>query len=104
MDEIRDILKEETEILQKSQTRQNGSEVMTEEVLNLNEALIHEIEDKEDKLNMQDLKYRVCFQETIEFALVPCYHCSYCRTCAEKLTECAIRREAKYAIQKVYLS
>ncbi|KAI7851283.1 hypothetical protein BDC45DRAFT_516182, partial [Circinella umbellata] len=103
MDEIRHILKEEMEIRQKSQIRQNELEVMTEEVLNMNQILKHEIEDKEDKLNMKDLKCRVCFQENIEFALVPCYHCSYCRTCAEKLTECAICREAKYAIQKVYL-
>ncbi|KAI9249194.1 hypothetical protein BDA99DRAFT_223312 [Phascolomyces articulosus] len=102
--ELKQVLQEEIQLRQKSQYRTVELEQMAEDVLKINEELTQEMSEKEEKLNFKDLKCRVCFQENIEYALVPCYHCSYCKTCAEKLTECAICREAKYAIQKIYLS
>ncbi|KAJ8656879.1 hypothetical protein O0I10_007476 [Lichtheimia ornata] len=61
-------------------------------------------EDLDERTSLRDFKCRVCFQENIEVALVPCFHCSYCRPCAEKLTECAICRTIKFGVQTVYLS
>ncbi|KAI7881858.1 hypothetical protein K492DRAFT_236416 [Lichtheimia hyalospora FSU 10163] len=61
-------------------------------------------EDLDERTSLRDFKCRVCFQENIQVALVPCFHCSYCRPCAEKLTECAICRTIKFGVQNVYLS
>ncbi|KAI9489349.1 hypothetical protein BDB00DRAFT_618522 [Zychaea mexicana] len=75
MQQVQEILAEETMLREKSQRRRIKLEMILYDILAMNESLKQEMAEKEEKLSMKDLKCRVCFQENIEFALVPCYHC-----------------------------
>ncbi|KAI9254589.1 hypothetical protein BDA99DRAFT_562683 [Phascolomyces articulosus] len=98
-----DSIKQSKRNLQKNERRLRRLKQRVENESKSNEQLTRKISEMEKK----DLKPKcciICNQENIEYALTPCFHRLYCKTCAEKLTECAICKTPKYEIQKVYSS
>ncbi|RCH88175.1 hypothetical protein CU098_008179 [Rhizopus stolonifer] len=72
--------------------------------------LIAEKEELTQKLNSitideprEEGKCIVCFHKAIEYALVPCFHFAYCRTCSSRLNECAICRQPSTGVRKIFI-
>ncbi|KAI8983605.1 hypothetical protein BDB01DRAFT_130942 [Pilobolus umbonatus] len=74
------------------------------QMVNEKEKLLEEIEQMRE-LSVVDgnAKCKVCFNRSIEYALLPCFHLAYCDICVSRLSECAICRQKSIGVQKVYL-
>ncbi|KAI8378010.1 uncharacterized protein BYT42DRAFT_605547 [Radiomyces spectabilis] len=98
-----DKLSEEIDLRKSCQKKVVELDDFVNHMLLKQDELSEENEQCKEKLAYKDSKCRVCFQENIEFALIPCYHCAYCKDCAEKLKECAVCRTPKFTVQRIYL-
>ncbi|KAG2182384.1 hypothetical protein INT43_007314 [Umbelopsis isabellina] len=102
-DKIQQLHTEEVELRRSCQRRTANLEIVIAEVIEQNERLQQELDEKNEVAKMSDFKCRVCWHNTITHATIPCYHCVYCETCADKVKECAMCRQEKEGTQRIYL-
>ncbi|KAI8581958.1 hypothetical protein K450DRAFT_230114 [Umbelopsis ramanniana AG] len=101
-DKMQQVHAEEMDLRRHCQKRTANLEILVTEILQQNERLQQEIEEKNEVAKLSDFKCRVCWHNTITHATIPCYHL-YCEACADKVKECAMCRKAKDGIQRIYL-
>ncbi|KAI9286987.1 hypothetical protein BC943DRAFT_320434 [Umbelopsis sp. AD052] len=102
-DKMQQVHAEEMDLRRHCQKRTANLEILVTEILQQNERLQQEIEEKNEVAKLSDFKCRVCWHNTITHATIPCYHCIYCEACADKVKECAMCRKGKDGIQRIYL-
>lgn len=83
------------------QEKLSGLEENLEKMIVEREALLAKIKENESQELISD-KCKVCYQNTIEYALTPCFHLAYCVHCIFMLSECAICRMPAKGKQKIY--
>lgn len=102
-DKIQQLHTDEVELRRSCQRRTANLEIVIAEIIEQNERLQQELDEKNEVAKMSDFKCRVCWHNTITHATIPCYHCVYCETCADKVKECAMCRQEKEGTQRIYL-
>ncbi|KAJ2964194.1 hypothetical protein NQZ79_g842 [Umbelopsis isabellina] len=125
-DKMQQLHTEEVELRRSCQRRTANLEIVIAEIIEQNERLQQELDEKNEVAKMSDFKCRVCWHNTITHATIPCYHCGklinvstccrkfnsfsklslfsvYCETCADKVKECAMCRQEKEGTQRIYL-
>ncbi|KAH8556351.1 hypothetical protein BGW37DRAFT_472177 [Umbelopsis sp. PMI_123] len=103
LNKMQQVHAEEMGLRRHCQKRTANLEILVTEILQQNERLQHEIEEKNEVAKLSDFKCRVCWHNTITHATIPCYHLVYCEACADKVKECAMCRNEKEGIQRIYL-
>jgi hypothetical protein len=75
-DKMQQVHAEELDLRRHCQKRTANLEILVTEILQQNERLQQEIEEKNEVAKLSDFKCRVCWHNTITHATIPCYHCS----------------------------
>jgi hypothetical protein len=61
------------------------------------------MEKEKEESAMGNMKCKVCFEENITYALLPCYHFVLCGKCSQKIDKCVICRKPKESVVRIYL-
>ncbi|CAO3686506.1 unnamed protein product [Rhizopus stolonifer] len=96
-------LEEETVLRLNSQERLAILEMDVVKLIAEKEELMQKVDSITIDEPREEGKCIVCFHKTIEYALVPCFHLAYCRTCSSRLNECAICRQPSTGVRKIYI-
>ncbi|OZJ04895.1 hypothetical protein BZG36_02512 [Bifiguratus adelaidae] len=94
---------ENRQLRERSQKHVVELETVVRNLLLENETLAEDLAHAKDSAAFNDLKCRICFQQSITTAIIPCFHMVLCTPCAEKVSECVICRTKKQDVQTVYL-
>lgn len=81
LDQMQQVHAEELDLRRSCQKRTASLEILVAEILQQNERLQQEIEEKVEVAKLSDVKCRVCWHNPITHATIPCYHCGKA-TCA----------------------
>ncbi|RIA88212.1 hypothetical protein C1645_775524 [Glomus cerebriforme] len=60
-------------------------------------------EKEKEESAMGNMKCKVCFEENITHALLPCHHLALCSKCSQVITKCVICRKPKENVVRIYL-
>lgn len=75
VDQMQQVHAEEMDLRRSCQKRTANLEILVAEILQQNERLQQEVEEKAEVAKLSDFKCRVCWHNPITHATIPCYHC-----------------------------